>query len=92
PFDIGIYGKPPAGEAGLISLNLVNNIEMKFKSARDTVTGYKKLVLIENFTLTGSYNVFADSINYSNINLSGRITLWRNLGLVYAGTIDPYRY
>ncbi|MFN3343600.1 MAG: putative LPS assembly protein LptD [Flavobacteriales bacterium] len=92
PFDIGIYGKPPAGEAGLISLNLVNNIEMKFKSARDTVTGYKKLVLIENFTLTGSYNVFADSINYSNINLSGRTTLWRNLGLVYAGTIDPYRY
>jgi hypothetical protein len=91
PYDIGIYGKPPAGEAGLISLNLVNNVEMKFKSAKDTLTGYRKIVLIENFTMNGSYNVFADSLNYSLINLSGRTTLWKNLGLVYSGLIDPYR-
>lgn len=92
PFDIGIYGKPPAGEAGLVALNLVNNLEMKFKSAKDTVTGYKKIILIENFTANASYNVFADSMNFSNIILSGRTTLWRNFGLVYSGTIDPYEY
>lgn len=92
PFDIGIYGQPPVGEAGLIALSLMNNLEMKYKSASDTVTGYKKVVLIENFTLNGSYNMFADSLNFSMISLSGRTTIWRNLGVVYSGTLDPYNY
>jgi hypothetical protein len=92
PFDIGIYGKPPAGEAGLISLNLINNVEMKFRSSKDTVTGFKKISLIDNFAINGSYNIFADSMNFSLVSLSGRTTLLKSLGVVYSGTIDPYLY
>ena len=92
PYDIGIYGKPPSGNSGLLSMNIINNIEMKYKSAKDTVTGYKKIILIENFAIQGAYNIFADSLNYSNIQLSGRTTLYKNIGLVYNGSIDPYVY
>lgn len=92
PFDIGIYGQPPRGSSGNLSMNIINNIEMKYKPKRDTSGGYKKVVLIENFTINGSYNIYADSLNLSNINLSGRTRLWNNLGLVYSSSLDPYLY
>lgn len=92
PFDIGIYGKAPSGNSGLLAVNVINNIEMKYKSKKDTITGYKKIILIENFAVQGAYNIFADSLNFTNINLSGRTTLYKNIGLVYSGIIDPYVY
>lgn len=92
PFDLGVYGKPSANESGLVSMSLVNNLEMKMKSKKDTVTGYKKLVLIENFTFSSSYDLFKDSLNLSNIILSGRTKLLKNLSLVYNGVLDPYVY
>ncbi len=92
PFENGIYGRPAEGQSGMVRLDLVNNLEMKFKSAKDTVTGFKKVILIENFTTNLAYDMFRDSLNWSNLTLSGRTTLWRNLGLVYNGVMDPYQY
>lgn len=92
PYDIGIYGKPSTGEVGSVGFSLINNLEMKRKSSKDTVTGYKKSVIIENFMINSSYNFLRDSLNLSNINLSGRTNLFKNLGIVYSASIDPYIY
>jgi hypothetical protein len=92
PYDIGIFGKPASGEIGSLGISVINNIEMKRKSSRDTVTGYTKITLIENFSVNANYNFMRDSLNFSSINLSGRTNLFKNIGIVYSGAIDPYIY
>jgi hypothetical protein len=92
PYDIGIHGKPATGESGMISMNLINNVEMKYRSSKDTLTGFKKVVLIDNFTIFTAYDIFRDSLNLLPVSFSGRTTLWKRLGLVYSGIMDPYVY
>lgn len=92
PYDIGIFGKPATGEIGSMGISIINNIEMKRKSSKDTVTGYKKTMIIENFSMNANYNFLRDSLNLSSINLSGRTNLFKNVGIVYSGAIDPYIY
>lgn len=50
-------------------MSLSNNVEMKVKSDQDS-TGVKKISLIENFTISQSYNFAADSLRWSNVNTS----------------------
>lgn len=89
-YDGSIYGTPPDGKSGSFSFRLSNNLEMKVRSRKDTVTGTKKVVLIEDFTLTQSYDIARDSLNLSRLVLSGRTTLFKNLIINYAGSFDPY--
>lgn len=89
-FKGSIYGSPPAYESGSIGLSLNNNLEMKVRSKKDTITGMKRVVLIEAFSISGSYNLAADSLNMSPIRLSGRTKLWKNITLQYASVWDPY--
>lgn len=85
-----IYGSPPPQESGSIGLSLNNNLEMKVRSKKDTITGLKRVVLIENFSISSSYNLAADSLNMAPIRLSGRTKLWKNITLQYASIWDPY--
>lgn len=86
----GMYGYPPAGKSGMVTLSLTNNLEMKVRSKKDTVNQEKKIVLIKNFTISSSYNIAADSLNWSKISLSGRTTLLKRLDVQYAARLDPY--
>jgi len=84
------YGTPPGAKSGAITFNFANNLEIKVPSKKDTITGMKKIVLIENLTISGNYNIAADSLNMSYINVSGRTTLWKNFSIQYASLWDPY--
>lgn len=77
-------------KSGTISFGLNNILEMKVKNEKDTVTGDKKVKLIESFSLNSGYNVFADSMNWSNISMSGRTNLFNFLNITINGTFDPY--
>jgi hypothetical protein len=48
------------------------------------------VVLIEDFTISGSYDLARDSLNLSNIVLSGRTRLFKQLTIQYRSTWDPY--
>ena len=61
-FSHGVFGAPSAGRSGVVSVSLANNLEMKVKSDNDS-SGVKKISLIENFTISQSYNFAADSLN-----------------------------
>lgn len=63
---------------------------MKVRSRKDTITGFKKVVLIEDFTIAQSYDIAKDSLNLSKLTMSGRTTLFKNLVINYAGVFDPY--
>lgn len=90
-FQNGLYGVPGRGKTGMVSVSLANNLEMKVKSDADS-TGVKKISLIENFTISQSYNFAADSLNWSNINTSILLRLAKNFNLNLSATWDPYTY
>lgn len=89
-FGTPVYGIPPANNSGRVSFSLANNLEMKVRARKDTITGMKKIVLIENFTIGGYYDLVRDSLNLSKITMSGRTTLFKNLTLQYRSLWDPY--
>jgi len=92
PYEDGIYGGPPAGENNLLRLSLVNNIEAKVLSKRDTTSRYKKIPLMENITVSGSYNMAADSLKLSFISVSGRTKITEYANINFNGSFDPYTY
>lgn len=89
-FDGSVYGSPPSGKRGSINFSLINNLEMKVRDRSDTLTGTRKIVLIDNLTLATSYNMAKDSLKWSTLNVSGRTKLFKNLDIRYAGMWDPY--
>ncbi|MBE9467624.1 MAG: LPS-assembly protein LptD [Bacteroidetes bacterium] len=89
-YDNGIYPAPGRGKSGLVNFNVGNNIEMKIKSKKDTITGTKKIILIENLSFSTSYNILADSLNWSKIRISGRTKLFKRLDINYSANLDPY--
>lgn len=89
-FETGLYGAPPMQKSGSVNFAISNNLQIKVPSKKDTVTGLKTVPLIENFTISGSYNLARDSLRMSTINLSGRTTLWKGLNIQYNGILDLY--
>lgn len=90
-FQHGIFGAPGRGRTGMLSVNLANNLEMKVKSDKDS-TGVRKISLIENLTLSQSYNFAADSMNWSNLSTGLMLRLVKNFNLNLNATWDPYTY
>ena len=89
-FQGNIYGTPPSGEAGRINYSFGNNLEIKVPSRKDTITGMKKVKLIEDLSFSGSYDIAKDSLNFSYLSVSGRTTLFKNLSVRYSSIWDPY--
>ncbi|WP_145957702.1 putative LPS assembly protein LptD [Labilibaculum antarcticum] len=94
-FEGGVYGTPTgAKESGSVSFGLDNNVEAKMRTANDS-TGteeFKKVKIIESLKFSTSYNMFADSLNWSTIRMSGRTKLFnKKLGLNVGSTVDPYK-
>lgn len=85
-----LYGAPPGQNSGQIGFNFSSNLEMKVRSRKDTITGTKKISLIDRFTVSGSYDLARDSLNLSPITFSGTTTLFKNLSLQYRSVWDPY--
>ena len=86
----GIYGTPSKGKRGNITLGISNILEMKIKSKRDTVESFKKIKLLENLSVRSSYNIFADSLNLSNINLNARTRLLDIFDISFSSIYNPY--
>lgn len=89
-FPNSLYGVPGQGKTGSVSVSLANNLEMKVKT-NDSI-GEKKVSLIENFTVSQSYNFAADSLNWSNINTSILLRLTKQFNLNLSATWDVYTY
>ena len=89
-FQNSLYGGPPDGRSGNLRLSVGNNLEVKVQNPFDTAAEMKKVALIENLTLSMGYDLAKDSLNLSNLSVSGRTTLFRTLVLNYTGSFSPY--
>ncbi len=97
-FDInrdGVYGGSPGrGESGAISFSLNNNLEMKMLEKADSVKTegeqkYKKVKLIDNLSISSSYDLIADSMNLAPFNIRARTTV-AGVSINMGTTLDPY--
>lgn len=89
-FQEGIYGGVNTTKASLLNFNLLQNIEMKVKSNKDTLNPIKKVTLLENFSLASSYNMVVDSFNWSNISIGARTNLFNKFNINFNAIVDPY--
>ena len=87
---LSIYGRAPTNNTGAVTYGFGNTLEMKVRSKKDTITGFKKIKLLEALNVSGSYNIFADSLNLSDIRISGRTRILNRLGINFNMNLSPY--
>ena len=64
---------------------------MKVKSANDTVNPVKKVKIIDGLSMNASYNLLADSLNWSEVSVSGRTGLFDGkVNINYSGGFNLY--
>ena len=86
----GIYGSPSKGRNGNIGFNLNNILEVKIKSSKDTLNNMKKIKILESLNISSSYNIFKDSLKFSNINLNARTRIFNIFDINFSSIYDPY--
>lgn len=84
------FGTARPQKANLIFNYSFNNLfEAKIFSKRDS--SLKRISLIKNLIVSGSYNITADSFNFSPVSVSFGFSLFKNFVRVrYTGKWDPY--
>jgi hypothetical protein len=86
-----IFGTASAGRSGSIGFSLNNTLEMKTVNIKDTTSKEptRKIKLLDQLSISGSYNLAADSLNLSNFNVSAR-TKVAGVDLNFGAILDPY--
>jgi len=67
-----------------------NNIEIKVKSKKDTITGTKKISIFDNLSISCGYDFGADSLRWQPLTISGRTKLFSFLDVTFRLSFDPY--
>ena len=86
-----IYGGPPSGVVGSLNFSIKNTFEMKVLSKKDTVNPEKKVKLIDNLTVSTSYNLAADSLRWAPLTISARTVLFKRLNINMGASFDFYK-
>ena len=90
-FENSIYGTPALSKrSSAVSFSLTNIIEAKVGVKNDTTGKEEKVKIIENFALNTSYNLFADSLNWSPLTMTIRTRLLKEISVTARGAFDFY--
>ena len=89
-FANALYGTPSQYRSGQITYSFNNTLDLKVPSKSDTITGMKKVVLLESLGFSGNYDLTQDSLNFSYMSVSARTTLFKKLKVTYSSVWDPY--
>lgn len=90
-YEGALYSPPGTGQSASLNFSIGNNLEAKVRDRNDTTgTGLKKIKLLDQLSINGSYNFLADSMNLSNINISFNTTIFEKLGVNGNISLDPY--
>ncbi|MBO7240662.1 MAG: LPS-assembly protein LptD [Bacteroidaceae bacterium] len=89
PYQGAMYGIPSKGQTGSISLNVSNNVEMKWRTKNDSL---KKISLIDEIGASLSYNLAAKTKPWSNLSTRLRLKLTKNYTFNFNATWATYAY
>jgi len=90
PFETSIYGRPSLRKGNSMSFSIQNTLEAKVRDKDSTATEPRKVSILNNLTLSASYNFEADSLKLSPINLSGGTEIIKKVPINFSATLDPY--
>jgi LPS-assembly protein len=91
-FEGALYSGFSKGKTGGIGFQLDNNLEMKWRSRKDTGdNAIKKIKLIDGYGFTTGYNFLRDSMKLDLINLYLRTTLFEKISITASSTLNPYK-
>ncbi len=86
-----LFGTSTEQDQGYLNFSVNNNVEMKVRSDKDS-TGFRKISLIDNLVASTSYNMFADSLKWSDINTSVRFKVTKQVSITVQALFTPYTY
>jgi len=93
-FEKGIFGAPGLNNSNTLGFDLSNTFEAKVTDKDSTKVEAKKIMLLNNFNLSSSYNLDADGVTalaWSPIRVSGGTQLLDNkMNVNFGATLDPY--
>ena len=93
PFSGNVYGTAPSGMSGSVQFDVSNNVEMKWRTDRDTTgTGEKKISLIDELGASMSYNMAAKSKPWSDLNMHIRLKLTKSHTFSMNAVFATYAY
>ncbi|MFM2138542.1 MAG: hypothetical protein RJA57_849 [Bacteroidota bacterium] len=87
-----LYPGYAEGRTGGIGFQLDNNLEMKWRSRKDTgESAIKKVRIIDGYGLTTGYNFLRDSMKLDLISLYFRTTLFEKINITANSVLNPYQ-
>lgn len=89
-FEQSVYASNSINDQQLLTFSMNNTVELKFKSEKDTITGFKKVKLVDNFSISGNYDMEKDSMQLSDLSTNLRVSPLKALSLQINGTFSPY--
>jgi lipopolysaccharide assembly outer membrane protein LptD (OstA) len=93
-FANGIFGAPGRENSNIVAFSLSNSFEAKVRDRDSTKTEPKKIMLLNNFTLSTNYNFNAngkDIFAWQPLLISGGTQLLENkMNVNFGATLDPY--
>jgi LPS-assembly protein len=91
-FEGGLYSGFGEGKTGGLSFQLDNNLEMKWRSKKDTGdNAIKKIKLIDGYGFSTGYNFLRDSMKLDMFNIYLRATLFDKISITANSVLDPYQ-
>lgn len=85
-----IYSEGVSKASGLINFGLQNTFELKRKSTKDTITGFVKSRIIESLQLGTSYDIFKDSMNWSDLSIGMLLNPAKSITINIRGNYSWY--
>jgi lipopolysaccharide assembly outer membrane protein LptD (OstA) len=91
-FEGSLYGFYPEGKTGGMSFQVDNNLEMKWRSKKDSGdNAIKKIKLIDGYGFSTGYNFLRDSLKLDLFNFYLNTTLFEKISINAHTTLDPYQ-
>jgi hypothetical protein len=91
-FEGALYSGFGEGKTGGLSFSLDNNLEMKWRSKKDTgLNAIKKIKLIDGYGFNTGYNFLRDSLKLDQISLYLRATLFEKISITANSVLNPYQ-
>lgn len=91
-FEGALYSGFGEGRTGGLGFVLDNNLEMKWRSKKDTgENAIKKIKLIDGYGLTTGYNFLRDSMKLDPVSIYFRTTLFEKISITANTSLNPYQ-
>lgn len=88
----GLFSGYGEGRAGGMTFQVDNNLEMKWRSKKDTGdNAIQKIRLIDGYGFSTSYNFLADSMKLSPVQFYFRTNLLEKINLNASASMSPYQ-